>query len=102
MAQCIAAVNAGSSSVKFAFYDSEGDQPLLLKGQVEQIGVSPSLSASGPDGAEVASRNWPAEGFAHAQAMGAILEVARDQLAGSTIKGVGHGVVHGGRGSAGA
>ena len=96
MAECIAVVNAGSSSVKFAFYDSEGDQPLLLKGQVEQIGVSPGLSASNPDGAVVASRNWPAEGFGHAQAMGAILEVAREQLAGSTIKGVGHRVVHGG------
>jgi acetate kinase len=96
MAECIAVVNAGSSSVKFAFYDSVGDQPLLLKGQVEQIGVSPSLKANAPDGTEVDSRNWPAEGFGHAQAMGAILEVAREQLAGSTIKGVGHRVVHGG------
>ena len=96
MAECIAVVNAGSSSVKFAFYDSAGDQPLLLKGQVEQIGVSPSLTASAPDGTEVDSRTWPAEGFGHAQAMGAILEVAREQLAGSTVKGVGHRVVHGG------
>jgi len=96
MAECIAVVNAGSSSVKFAFYDSEGDQPLLLKGQVEQIGVVPSLSASNPAGEEVASLSWPAEGFGHAQAMGAILEVAREQLAGSTVKGVGHRVVHGG------
>jgi acetate kinase len=96
MAECIAVVNAGSSSVKFAFYDSEGDQPLLLKGQVEQIGVAPSLSASNPEGEEVASLSWPAEGFGHAQAMGAILEVAREQLAGSTVKGVGHRVVHGG------
>ncbi|MFL6758164.1 MAG: acetate/propionate family kinase [Sphingomicrobium sp.] len=96
MAECIAVVNAGSSSVKFAFYDSEGDQPLLLKGQVEQIGVAPSLSASNPAGEEVSSLSWPAEGFGHAQAMAAILEVAREQLAGSTVKGVGHRVVHGG------
>ncbi|MFL6766490.1 MAG: acetate/propionate family kinase [Sphingomicrobium sp.] len=96
MAECIAVVNAGSSSVKFAFYDSEGDQPLLLKGQVEQIGVAPSLSASNPAGEEVSSLSWPAEGFGHAQAMAAILEVAREQLAGSMVKGVGHRVVHGG------
>jgi acetate kinase len=96
MAELIAIVNAGSSSVKFGFYDSEGDEPLLLKGQVEQIGVSPSLTASDPDGNEVANRSWPAEGFGHAQAMGAILEVAREQLAGSTVAGVGHRVVHGG------
>ena len=96
MAECIAVVNAGSSSVKFAFYDSQGDQPLLLKGQVEQIGVAPSLTASNPNGDEVARRDWPADGFGHVQAMGAILEVAREQLTGSTVKGVGHRVVHGG------
>ena len=96
MAECIAVVNAGSSSVKFAFYDRAGEQPLLLKGQVEQIGVSPSLTASGPDGADLVERSWPAEGFGHAQAMQAILEVARELLAGSTVKGVGHRVVHGG------
>ncbi|HEU4957965.1 MAG TPA: acetate/propionate family kinase [Sphingomicrobium sp.] len=97
MAECIAVVNAGSSSVKFGFYDSEGDEPLLLRGQVEQIGVSPTLTASDGDGNELVELNWPAEGFGHAQAMGAILEVAREQLPeGSTVNGVGHRVVHGG------
>lgn len=97
MAQCIAVVNAGSSSVKFGFYDSEGDETLLLKGAVEQIGVSPTLSASDSEGNELADLNWPAEGFTHAQAMTAILEIAREHLPeGSTIVGVGHRVVHGG------
>ena len=97
MAQCIAVVNAGSSSVKFGFYDSEGDETLLLRGAVEQIGVSPTLTASDAEGNDVAELNWPAEGFGHAQAMGAILEVAREQLPeGSTVSGVGHRVVHGG------
>jgi acetate kinase len=96
MAECIAVVNAGSSSVKFAFYDSAGEETLMLRGQVEQIGVSPSLSVSGPDGTEVEQRSWPAEGFGHMQAMKAILETAREHLAGSTINGVGHRVVHGG------
>ncbi|HEU0310785.1 MAG TPA: acetate/propionate family kinase [Sphingomicrobium sp.] len=96
MAECIAVVNAGSSSVKFAFYDREGDEPLLLKGQVEQIGVAPSLSASDANGNELAQESWSAEGFGHEQAMGAILETARAQLPGSSVKGVGHRVVHGG------
>lgn len=100
MAECIVVVNAGSSSVKFAFYDS-ADQALMLKGQVEQIGVSPSLTASNPEGIEVANRSWPPEDFGHGEAMGAILEVAREQLAGSTVKGVGHRVVHGGTGFTG-
>lgn len=96
MAECIAVVNAGSSSVKFAFFDSAGDQPLMLKGQVEQIGVSPMLSASDASGKEVANRRWPADGFGHAQAVQAMLETAREQLAGWSVKGVGHRVVHGG------
>jgi acetate kinase len=96
MAECIAVVNAGSSSVKFAFYDSEGDQPLMLKGQVEQIGVAPALTASDGTGNELAQQSWPAEGFGHHQAMGAILQLARELLPGSSVKGVGHRVVHGG------
>lgn len=96
MAELVAVVNAGSSSVKFGFYDSEGDEPLLLKGQVEQIGVSPTLSASDGEGKDLAEKSWPAEGFGHNQAMAAILETARELLPGSTVVGVGHRVVHGG------
>ena len=96
MAECIAVVNAGSSSVKFGFYDTDGNETLLLKGQVEQIGVSPSLTAEDGQGKELAKRNWPPEGFGHAEAMNAIIETARELLPGSSVKGIGHRVVHGG------
>jgi acetate kinase len=96
MTECIAVVNAGSSSVKFGFYDAAGDERLLLKGQVEQIGVSPTLTAEDAKGIEIAKRNWPAEGFGHAEAMHAIIETARELLPGASVKGVGHRVVHGG------
>ena len=96
MADCIAVVNAGSSSVKFGVYDTAGDEPLLVKGQVEQIGVSPTLTASDEQGNEVAKANWPPDGFGHAQAMNAIIETLRGLLPGSTVQGVGHRVVHGG------
>lgn len=96
MAECIAVVNAGSSSVKFGIYGLDGDKPLLLRGQVEQIGVSPSLTASDADGNELASRTFPTAGFGHAEAVNAITDVARELLPGSTVKGFGHRVVHGG------
>ena len=97
MAQCIAVVNAGSSSVKFGYYDSQGEETLLVRGAVEQIGVSPTLSASDGDGNDLVERKWPTEGFTHAQAMTAALEVAHEFLPqGSTVVGVGHRVVHGG------
>ena len=96
MPQCVAVVNAGSSSVKFGIYDSEGDEPLLLRGQVEQIGVTPTLVAKDEAGNEVARQSWPAEGFGHAEAMNAIIETLRELLPGSSVLGVGHRVVHGG------
>jgi len=96
MAECIVVVNAGSSSVKFGIYDTAGEEPLLLRGQVEQIGVSPMLSASDEAGTELASQSFPAEGFGHGEAMEAITALAREQLPGSTVKGIGHRVVHGG------
>ena len=36
---CIAVLNAGSSSIKFALYEAGTDGPLLFRGQVEQIGA---------------------------------------------------------------
>jgi len=96
MAKCIAVVNAGSSSVKFGIYDTAGDEPLLIKGQVEQIGVSPTLTASDGEGKDLASESWEAAGFGHAQAMNAVIETCRALLPGSSVEGIGHRVVHGG------
>jgi acetate kinase len=95
MADCIAVVNAGSSSVKFGIYDIGGDESLLLRGQVEQIGVSPTLTASDGE-TELVSRSFPTAGFGHSEAMDAIIELSRELLPDSTVKGVGHRVVHGG------
>src|SRR5271156_5111240 len=43
----IGVINAGSSSVKFSFYEGERR---ILTGQVDGIGARPSASAIGPDG----------------------------------------------------
>jgi len=42
MPDCIAVINAGSSSVKFTIY-APGDALTLYRGQVEGIGTSPHL-----------------------------------------------------------
>src|ERR1700722_10199780 len=46
-ARVIGVINAGSSSLKFAFY--EGDRR-ILSGQVDGLGSQPAADASGPDG----------------------------------------------------
>jgi acetate kinase len=46
MSGYIVVINAGSSSVKFALYDTDADVSMQFRGQVEGIGVAPSLSPS--------------------------------------------------------
>ena len=65
MSGCVAVINAGSSSVKFALYDATGDVKKLFRGQVEGIGVTPHLKISNAVGAVVAEGSWPADGFNH-------------------------------------
>ena len=43
MSDCIAVINAGSSSVKFALYDATGDVKKLFRGQVEGVGATPRV-----------------------------------------------------------
>ncbi len=92
----IAVINAGSSSIKFALYDSTPELMLLFRGQVEQIGVSPRLRVTGADGTRLMERSWSAEGFDHRTATKAILDAAIELKRGAPVAGIGHRVVHGG------
>jgi acetate kinase len=93
---CIAVINAGSSSIKFALYaDGHGDQ-LLFKGQVEKIGTAPRLKVSDPGGSKLVEREWPASELDHRAATNVILQTAVELLDGRKVAGVGHRVVHGG------
>jgi len=55
MAERIAVINAGSSSIKFALFEGEEEQ-LLFRGQIENIGVAPKLTAEDPDGKKVVEK----------------------------------------------
>lgn len=96
MADCIAVLNAGSSSVKFALYDAGSVQSLLFRGQVEGIGVSPHLHVTDPKGRNILEQSWPPEGFDHRSATRVILEYSRALIGDATVRGVGHRIVHGG------
>src|SRR6478736_10136593 len=96
MSQSVAVLNAGSSSIKFALYGADAGLPLLYRGQIEKIGVAPSLKVRDADGNEVASNAWMPEGFDHRAATKVILETAIRLLDGAKVLGVGHRVVHGG------
>ena len=91
---CIAVINAGSSSIKFAIYDVAAGEPLLFDGKIEGIGASPKLDVSDAAGRKVATQSWSS--LDHTAATGEILEVARELIAARPVVAVGHRVVHGG------
>src|SRR5215472_5438840 len=90
----IGVINAGSSSLKFSFYEG---QKRLLAGQVDGIGVRPSASATGPDGEAIAPPDLGATPpSTPSDILPAILPWARERLGARRLAALGHRVVHGG------
>src|SRR6266481_2272339 len=90
----IGVINAGSSSVKFSFY--EGEQR-ILSGQVDGIGAHPSASATGPEGEKITPPDLGAKlPTVPSEVLPFILRWARDRLGYRQLAAVGHRVVHGG------
>lgn len=96
MADCIAVINAGSSSVKFALYEAAGDVPMLFRGQVEGLGVAPHMKMTDTTGKTVAERNWTAGSFKHDAATRELLQTGMSLTNQAPVVGIGHRVVHGG------
>jgi len=82
---CIAVLNAGSSSIKFALYEAGRDGALLFRGQVERLGLEPRLMARNAAGEVVLERRWPKGGLDHHGATAEILKLERDLLAGRPV-----------------
>ena len=98
MADSIAVLNAGSSSIKFSLFDARnGDLPLVVRGQAEGLYTAPRFVARDADGTVLAEKSW-SDGFAlgHAGALDHLFAFVRTELSGHRLVGVGHRVVHGG------
>ena len=95
MNDCIAVLNAGSSSIKFAIHGLE-DGPVQFRGQVEAIGVAPALKVHDAAGKIVAEQTWPADGLNHEAATLELVQVIVGLVGREKIAAVGHRVVHGG------
>jgi acetate kinase len=93
---CIAVLNAGSSSVKFALYEAGDNGALLFRGQVEQLGLAPRMKVVDAEGETVTRRKWTNDQLDHRRATEEILKLGRELLAGRPVLGIGHRVVHGG------
>jgi acetate kinase len=90
----IGVINAGSSSVKFSFYEGE---VRLLTGEVDGIGVHARASAVGPDGEAIAPPDIGGKPpTLPSDVIPAIIVWARARLGDRRLAALGHRVVHGG------
>jgi acetate kinase len=96
VAECIAVINAGSSSIKFALFENKADLPLLFSGQIEQIGVAPLLTVKNSSGEQIVRDEPDPNETDHRVASSIILKTAIGLVGEKPISGVGHRVVHGG------
>ena len=98
MAGAILAVNAGSSSLKFALYaDEAGRLTRRGRGEVEGIGGAAHLVARDEAGGVLAERRWEAgSGGTHEDFLRELFAIVDRALDADQLAGVGHRVVHGG------
>jgi acetate kinase len=97
MREPILVVNAGSSSIKFAVFETSGDRSLSLgvHGQVENIGLAPRLEVADAAGGKLAAQ--PVDKPDHHGAVEAIHAWFTNHVGSrASFAGVGHRVVHGG------
>jgi acetate kinase len=94
----ILVANAGSSSVKFQLFAVERNGALMrqIKGQVEGVGTTPRLRATGADRAVIVDRSYEPNVVADvSSALATAAHWLRDELQVHPIA-MGHRVVHGG------
>ena len=98
MSDGILVINAGSSSIKFSLYISNGEEAprLSSKGQVEGIGVAPHFVANAPLGGLLADQSWENAKLPHHDLLRYLIDWVESLLDGATLKAAGHRVVHGG------
>jgi acetate kinase len=99
MTDAILAVNAGSSSLKFALFEigSDGNTLPVFRGLLEGIGTDPHFTARSGDGTVLTERRWPKhELHTHETLLGALLDWVDDHLGADRLIAIGHRIVHGG------
>ena len=106
MPSAILTLNAGSSSLKFALFDSATPTMALLRGEVSDLNTAPHLVAHDSDGNSLIDRQWQVARAGQAGSEGsegsfaniltALLEFIDAHPGHDGLAAVGHRVVHGG------
>jgi len=91
----ILTINGGSSSIKFALFETGGSLRRVLEGAIERIGLSEStLRVKGSKASDNFSRRVPAPD--HTSAVGSLMDWIEQRSGSDAFTAVGHRVVYGG------
>jgi len=91
----ILSVNGGSSSIKFALFDTGTSLHRVLRGRIERIGMpAATFTVQGTNRADAFSRSVSAPD--HTAAVGVLMDWVEGQIASGALAAIGHRVVHGG------
>ena len=100
MTDAVLALNAGSSSLKFAVFERGADSEIVpvSRGEIEGIGTAPRFIVHDAKGAVLDEKRWP-DGAArgHESLLDELLGWVDRHLGDDRLVAVGHRVVHGGR-----
>ena len=93
----ILALNAGSSSLKFALFNAGEGMGVALRGEIEDMATAPKLLARDAQGAVIAEQHWPS-GVApeFADLLDPLMRLVEAHQGSRRLAGVGHRVVNGG------
>lgn len=87
-------LNGGSSSIKFAVYQTNGTLRRLLHGNIDRIGL-PGSKLTLNDGKENQKESLKSEAINHQSAANFLIDWLEKQIDFTSITGIGHRVVHG-------
>ncbi len=96
MTDAVLALNAGSSSIKFALYEVDAGDALVAvaTGELEGVGTAPHFMAEDAAGKSLDDARWP-DGD-HEALLGGLLNWVDGHLGADRLIAVGHRIVHGG------
>ena len=92
---CILTINGGSSSIKFALFDTDPMLRRILAGRIERIGLpGATFVVKGLNKADNFTR--PLAAANHTAAVGILMDWVEERIRRGELTAVGHRVVHGG------
>lgn len=90
----ILAINGGSSSVKFALFESSDPPKRILSGEIQRVGQPGTVMSASGIGEPV--DKMPIQAGNHGEAASRLIDWLRGRLGERRIAGIGHRIVHGG------